>query len=309
MAYREQITVALIRDNGERRSWCLPRGLFRALVVFFVLLVPLCAVLLWQTCGLWQENAALTAALDKAEQSLGTAQATAQRLHDLEVLLEEERLAGREHVLRNLMAWNRKKGGQAGKAPSTQPAQAAQPAQPQPPQQPSQPAAGDAPVDAPANAPAAAAASADGAAGPEAAAPADSDAPTADKAENPAQQPDDGADEQFQGVDLGYVKVSNVTARQVHARRLRIALDLRNTEKQAVASGTVEAILLTADGERTNLEYTVEDAGHFRISSFKRAVLISRLASHQSLANAQVLLEVRNHEHTLVYSNLYPVEH
>ena len=302
MSYREQITIALIRDNGERRSRCLSRRLFLCLVAFFVLLVPLCALLLWQVCGLWQENGRLAAALERAEQSLGAAQATALRLHDLEVLLEEERLEGREYVLRNLARKKPGQGGPVGQAPSTEPR-----------------AESPAVTDNAATADAAPAVEADKPAGPDTDAPetpATPDTPgapdapaTADKGEGSSQQPEDGADEQFQGVDLGYVKVSNVTARQVQARRLRIALDLRNTEKQAVASGTVEAILLTADGDRTNLEYTVEDAGNFRISSFKRAVLISRLASHQSLANAQVLLEVRNHEHTLVYSNLYPVEH
>ena len=297
MSYREQITIALIRDNGERRSRCLSRRLFLCLVAFFVLLVPLCALLLWQVCGLWQENGRLAAALERAEQSLGAAQATALRLHDLEVLLEEERLEGREYVLRNLARKKPGQGGPVGQAPSTEPKA-------------EQAVSEGAPASA-GNGAEAASSDADKTSGAETAIP----APTvpavaekaADKGEGSPQQPEDGADEQFQGVDLGYVKVGNVTARQVQARRLRIALDLRNTEKQAVASGTVEAILLTADGERTNLEYTVEDAGHFRIASFKRAVLLSRLASHQSLANAQVLLEVRNHEHTLVYSNLYPV--
>ena len=278
MGYSEQTTISIIRDNGDRRSLRLSRRLFLSLIVFFLLLVPLCGLALWQAVVWWQTSAGLHARLERAETALASAQATAQRLQNLEVLLSEAGIDGREYVLRKLAAHTAGKGRQLAAAVSVVPGQPD--------------TAGDesSGSEAPAGEPQV----------PE--------TPAQDTRETAPQATDDGGDgEQFQGVDLGYVRVSNVTARLVQQRRLRIALDLHNTEKQEVASGTVEAILLTADGNRTNLEYTVEDAGNFRISFFKRAVMLSRLPSRFNLANAQILVEVRNHEHTLVFSNLYPV--
>ena len=269
MGYREQTTVSIIRDNGERRSLRLSRRLFLALIVFFVLLVPVCGLALWQVVALWQENSSLQTRLEDSETALATALATTRRLQHLDVLLNEAGLDGREYVLRKLGTHTADNGKQLA---------AAGPAVPE---QPVPPATGQQTGGAP--------------------------APENSENAHGTDRENGGDGDNFQGVDLGYVRVSNVTVRLVQQRRLRIALDLYNSRKQEVASGTVEAILLTADGERTNLEYTVEDAGNFRISSFKRAVMLSRLPSRFNLANAQILVEIRNLEHTLVFSNLYPV--
>lgn len=297
MAYSEQITISIIRDNGERRSLRLSRRLFLSLIVFFVLLVPLCICAVWQGASLWLGKSELQARLERTETALATALATAQRLQNLEVLLNEAGVDGREYVLRKLATHTAGNGKQLAAAVSVVPPVASTVAssaeatgatadQPQPETtgtegSESAPTTGDTPA---------------------------GESPAPENREAAQQLADEGGDgEPFQGVDLGYVRVSNVTARLGQHRRLRLALDLHNTEKQEVASGTVEAILLTADGGRTNLEYTVEDAGNFRISFFKRAVMLSRLPSQHNLTNAQILVEIRNHEHTLVYSNLYPV--
>lgn len=336
MAYRENITIALVRDSGARRSFCLSRRLFLFLCACLVAMPPVCGLALWQCWHLWWEHDALTTRLEVAENSLGEARATAQRLQHLEVLLGEARVDGREYVLRKL----------AGKPlPTPQFASAVA----------STTASGQQGTDAPAaittgpdaapqgNAVASATATgatpeggktADGGNSPEGTTVVDATAQNGqtgtpaggnqgDNAEATsvatpenanggatAQQPeDDNADtEQFQGVDTGHVRVGNVTVRRVQHGRLRLALDLHNGGKNETVSGEVEAILLTADGERTQLKYTVEDAGHFRINFFKRAVMLSRLPSHISLTNAQVILEIRDQNRTLVYSNLYPVE-
>ena len=301
MAYSEQITISIIRDNGERRSLRLSRRLFLSLIVFFVLLVPLCICAVWQAASLWLGKSELQARLERAETALATALATAQRLQNLEILLNEAGVDGREYVLRKLATHTAGNGKQLAAAVSVVPPVASTVV-------PSTEAAG-----------AATGATADqsqpeitGTEGSESASTTGDtsagESPAPENREAAQQLADEGGDgEPFQGVDLGYVRVSNVTARLGQHRRLRLALDLHNTEKQEVASGTVEAILLTADGGRTNLEYTVEDAGNFRISFFKRAVMLSRLPSQHNLTNAQILVEIRNHEHTLVYSNLYPV--
>ncbi len=115
--------------------------------------------------------------------------------------------------------------------------------------------------------------------------------------------------EDFPSIDLDYVKVGNVQVREIHGGKLRIALDLRNADSQKILSGVVSGTLLTADGKKYPLRFDSEEVGSFRISRFKRAVMVTFIERSISLTNAQVILEVRSQENTVVFRNIYAVEH
>lgn len=112
--------------------------------------------------------------------------------------------------------------------------------------------------------------------------------------------------EEFPVVDTGRVKVLNVQARALRGNALRIGLDLRNPESQKLLAGTVSAMLVTASGQKHQLTFDPEDVGNFRISRFKRVVMISRVPEQYSLVNAQIILEVR--DSGLLYRNIFAVE-
>ena len=67
--------------------------------------------------------------------------------------------------------------------------------------------------------------------------------------------------------------------------------------------------LITADGAKHALSFDPENVGDFRISRFKRTVIVVRLPGRLDLVNAQVILEVRNQDESVVYRNIFPVEH
>lgn len=115
--------------------------------------------------------------------------------------------------------------------------------------------------------------------------------------------------EDFPSIDLDYVKVGNVQVREIRGGKLRVALDLRNTDRQKILSGMVSGTLLTADGKKYSLRFEPEDVGSFRISRFKRAVMVASAEHPMSLTNAQVILEVRSQENGVVFRNIYAVEH
>lgn len=114
--------------------------------------------------------------------------------------------------------------------------------------------------------------------------------------------------EDFPEVDTGRVKVTNVQARALRGNGLRIGLDLRNTETQKLLAGTVSATLVTASGQKCPLAFDPEDVGNFRISRFKRAVMVARVPDQYSLVNAQVILEVTEQDSGLIYRNIFAVE-
>ena len=114
--------------------------------------------------------------------------------------------------------------------------------------------------------------------------------------------------EEFPAIDLDYVKVGNVQVRALRGGKLRIALDLRNTDSQRLAAGTVSGTLLTADGTKHPLSFDPENVGDFRISRFKRTVIVVRLPGRLNLVNAQVIVEVRNQDDSVVFRNIFPVE-
>ncbi len=252
MKYKERLCIIFMRDNGPRRSFRVHRGGFYAALAFFACLPLLALALGWQTWRLWQENALLRDNVLRFESDYQEAQATAERLENLEELLREDGVPGRELALRKLAG-----ADEAQRLPAA-PAQGA-----------------------------------------------------------PADNVEDGArplmgegpgHEEFPAIDAGYVKVGNVQARALHDRKLRIALDLRNTDNQKIASGTVLGTLISADGRKSELGFEQEDVGNFRISRFKRTVMVARLPEQVSLVNAQVILEVRTQDNNVVYRNIFAVE-
>lgn len=114
--------------------------------------------------------------------------------------------------------------------------------------------------------------------------------------------------EEFPALDTGRVLVSNVQARARSGNNLRIGLDLRNPDSEPLLSGTVEAILLTANGERRPLEFVPADVGTFRITRFKRTVMNAAVPHEFSLVNAQIILEVKDQDEKPIYRNIFYVQ-
>ncbi|MBQ3059825.1 MAG: hypothetical protein IJD16_05880 [Desulfovibrio sp.] len=114
--------------------------------------------------------------------------------------------------------------------------------------------------------------------------------------------------EEFPAIDNGFVQVRNVQARVLRGSKLRIALDLHNTDNQDQATGTVRAILVTNDGKRHSLLMEPADVGDFRIHRFKRTVMVTSLPGNISTVNAQVIIEVMSKNDVLSFRNIYAVE-
>ena len=264
MKYRENLSIILMRDNGPRRSYRVRRARFMAALVLMACMPVVCGVLGWLSWTLWQQNVQLRDNVLRFESDYQVAQANAERLENLEELLREENIPGRELVLRRL--------GTGG-------------------------AAAEAPGEGPAN-------------GSSAASPEKQQKDTAkDTAKDAAKATDGPGHEDFPAIDLDYVKVGNVQVRDIRGGKLRLALDLRNTDSQKILSGVVSGTLLTADGKTYPLRFDQEDVGNFRISRFKRAVMVASTEKQVSLTNAQIILEVRSQENSVVFRNIYAVEH
>lgn len=114
--------------------------------------------------------------------------------------------------------------------------------------------------------------------------------------------------EAFPALDSGRVKVGNVQVRVARGHSLRIALDLRNPEKEPLLSGEVLATLLTADGQRHQLAFSPQEVGSFKISRFKRTVMLAHVPRSMDLANSQVIIEVTDDDKTPLYRNIYAVQ-
>ncbi len=115
--------------------------------------------------------------------------------------------------------------------------------------------------------------------------------------------------EDFPSLDTGRVIVDNVEVRALRGHSLRLALDLRNPEKQELLAGTVSAFLVTAEGQKVPLNFSPADVGNFRINRFKRTVMIAVVDSRFSLVNAQVIVEVKEDRAKLLYRNIFAVQH
>lgn len=123
----------------------------------------------------------------------------------------------------------------------------------------------------------------------------------------PATQDGPGHSE-FPAINTGYITLENINARVQPGSKLRISLDLRNPDTRKTLSGEVACTLVSAAGESTPLQFRPQDAGDFRITRLKRAVLLSVLPPQTNFTNAQVVIEVKNDSGELVYRNVFPVE-
>lgn len=102
MRYHERLNIVFMRDNGPRHSIRVRRSHFYLLICFFAVLPFLCASLAWACWHLWQMNIELRTNVDKFETDYQNAEARAERLENLEDLLREENVPGRERLLRQL---------------------------------------------------------------------------------------------------------------------------------------------------------------------------------------------------------------
>ena len=108
-------------------------------------------------------------------------------------------------------------------------------------------------------------------------------------------------------VDMKLVGVENVHARSL-GDKLRIALDLYNSQQKNQLIGYVVCTLKSPGGENVLLEIP-KDIASFRINRFKRAIFAPALpASMHNLPTLTVLIEINLEERGVVYRNEYPVE-
>lgn len=251
MSNDTRLSLILMSDDGARRTFRVRRARFYGLIICLCCFPLLAAILAWWAVDLWRENAALNAEQARLERELLEAEATAERLENLEVLLREDGMEGRRLLTLRL----------AGRE-----------------------------------------------AGPDAAG--EGNADEEKEREQALKQPNEGPGHaEFPAVATDMVKVLNVRARSLGNGRLRISLDLRNTDRQKVVSGEVRAILITADGQQHEVQFDPEDVGDFRISRFKRAVMLSHLPrSVGRLENSQVIIEVLKSDGELLFRNIFAVE-
>lgn len=243
MRYHERLNIVFMRDNGPRRSLRVRRNHFYLALAFFGVLPFICGFLAWACWHLWQGNLLLLQNVEKFEADYQAAESRAERLENLEALLEEENVSARETLLRRLASGSAQAELKLGPENEQERAQATE--------------------------------------GP--------------------------GHEEFPVIDSGKIKVGNVTARAIRGNRIRISLDLQNVNPETVLSGDVKAILVTPDGEEKNLVFMPEDVGNFRINRFKRSVMTARVPNGASLADAQIVIEVRNPEGGELFRNIYQI--
>lgn len=102
MRYREKLNIVLMRDNGPRSSFRLKRSNFILLSLFFGCMPFVAIFFLAQAVIFWQENTRLRDNMERFETEYQQAEARAERLENLEDLLKQENVQGREVVLRQL---------------------------------------------------------------------------------------------------------------------------------------------------------------------------------------------------------------
>lgn len=102
--YKENLNIIFMRDKGPRHSLKMRRTHYYAMLAFFGCLPFLCILLATQCWLLWKDNEKLRASMKNFESDCLAAQATAERLENLETLLKEGNTPGRDIVIRQLAA-------------------------------------------------------------------------------------------------------------------------------------------------------------------------------------------------------------
>lgn len=111
MRYHEQLNIVFMRDNGPRRSMRLRLSHFYLALAFFCMLPFICGALAWSCWHLWQANMLLRSNIEKFETDRQAAENRAERLENLEILLDEENIPGKEALMRRLAAGNGSSNG------------------------------------------------------------------------------------------------------------------------------------------------------------------------------------------------------
>ena len=108
-------------------------------------------------------------------------------------------------------------------------------------------------------------------------------------------------------VDMRLIGIENVHVRRL-GDRLRIVLDLHNSQQKNQLAGYVSCSIKNPEGENLLLEIP-RDVASFRINRFKRAVLVPALpAAVRNLPALTVTIEIHLEERGIAYRNEYPVE-
>ena len=108
-------------------------------------------------------------------------------------------------------------------------------------------------------------------------------------------------------VDMKLIGVENVHARRL-GDKLRIGLDLHNSQQKNQLGGYVACTVKSMEGESILLEIP-KDVASFRINRFKRAIFAPNLpAAMRSLPALTVMIEIHLEDRGVVYRNEYPVE-
>lgn len=102
MRYRERLNIVFMRDKGPRRSISMRRSRFHLLMLFFLSLPFACLLLGAECWHLWQANRALRISQEKLELDYQQAEQRAERLQNLEALLQEENVSSRDVLARQL---------------------------------------------------------------------------------------------------------------------------------------------------------------------------------------------------------------
>ncbi len=111
---------------------------------------------------------------------------------------------------------------------------------------------------------------------------------------------------EFPVVDTGALKVENVACTLVGTDRIRAAFNLRNGGTESIA-GEIFCILSLADGKTVPLTPTPAEAGTYKITNFKSAVLFIDLEQGLELVNAEMILEAKDAKGTVIYRNVHPL--
>lgn len=247
MSGGKKLSLLILRDNGVAWRCRMPVRLLTILLVLALLLPPLAGVGGWLAWTLWRENRVLSADAARLEKEWMTARATAERLSNVEILLQRADAGEAGAVLQNLARRTARAVPAAGPPDET------------------------------------------------------ASAPTPTTQEGPGH-------EEFPVVDTRLVVVDNAGARLMGNRKLRVALDLRNPDPKRAVAGSIRVFLITADGQTSPLE-VAKESGDFRISRFKRAVLLLSLPPGAiDITNAMIVLEVLEEGDKLAYRNIFPVQ-
>ena len=129
------------------------------------------------------------------------------------------------------------------------------------------------------------------------------------QAESTPQDPNEQAGQgSTNNIDLKMIGVENVHARLLAGNKVRINIDLLNTQQKNQLAGHVICLIKNAQNDSKTLEIP-NDIASFRINRFKRAVFVPVLPeSMRKQPGLMVIIEIQLDERGLVYRNEFPVD-